>query len=84
MERASAEKGAADNSDAQQDLTFIIEKWLMVKRKATPIPHWLNKKLKKHIHYTFYNIFFVQNSFSCKQNKFLPLFSAFKIKLIQT
>lgn len=20
----------------------------MVKRKATPIPHWLNKKLKKH------------------------------------
>lgn len=58
MERASAEKGAADNSDAQQDLTFIIEKWLMVKRKATPIPHWLNKKLKKHIHYTFYNIFF--------------------------
>lgn len=48
-------------NDAQQDLTFI-EKWLMVKRKAMPFPHWLNKKLKKHsLHVLQYFLF--QNAF---------------------
>lgn len=42
----------------------------MVKRKATPIPHWLNKKLKKHIHYTFYNIFLSKNHFPVNKTSY--------------
>lgn len=67
-------------SDAQQDLTFI-EKWLMVKRKAMPFPHWLNKKLKKHSLHIF-TIFFSSKMHFCKQ-VFTTVLS-FEIKLILT